>query len=306
MDRTQMLSVVIVTVGDTVTPYCETNDLKGALEALTQQSNPPDLEIIVPYHSGMSGMDELRAQFSDVIFLYVAQLKSRKGAGSGREHHDELRAIGMAATHGEIIAFLEDHVRPAPNWAERVIEAHRGNYAVVGGAIENGILRPLNWAVYFCDLGKYQNPLPAGESSFASTVNNSYKRAALDQVKSVWQESFNETMVNSALMARGEKMVLSPEIVVYQFRSHLELNTVLKEFYMWGRSYAKTRSRLISARKRNLYLALSPLLPVILLYRMARRVVSKGRSIGAFVRAFPLTAIMAVSWSLGEMKGYGA
>lgn len=306
MGSIDKLSVVIVTVGDTVKLNCDTRDLKGNLEALTQQNNAPDLEIIVPYHSGMLGIDELRTQFPNVNFLHVEQLSRRKGANPGREHHDELRAIGMAATHGEIIAFLEDHVRPAPNWAECVIKAHSGNCAVVGGAIENGIRRPLNWAVYYCDLGKYQNPLPAGESSFASTVNNSYKRAALEAVKPVWQEAFNETVVNSAIMARGEKVCLSPEIVVYQFRSHLKFNVALREFYIWGKSYARTRSKLISNRKRGLYLMLTPLLPAVLLYRMARRVISRGRYVGAFIQAFPLTAIMTMSWSLGEMRGYRA
>lgn len=301
-----LLSVVVVTVGDTVTPYCDTSDLRESLQALTQQDNSPEMEIIVPYHSGMMGIEELRASFPSVKFLYVEQLKRRKSTTGGREHHDELRAIGMAATHGEIIAFLEDHVRPAPNWAECVIKIHRQSCAVVGGAIENGVRRPLNWAVYYCDLGKYQNPIPAGESSIASTVNNSYKRTALESIEPVWCEVFNETIVNSALMERGEKIILSPEIVVYQYRSHLKFNIALKEFFIWGKSYARTRRKLVSNGKRSLYFILAPLLPAVLLYRMARRVISRGRFGGAFVQAFPLTAIMTVSWSLGEMSGYGA
>jgi hypothetical protein len=300
-----LLSVVVVTVGDTVTPYCDTSELRECLQALTNQNNPPQLEIIVPYHKGMAGIGELRAHFPKVKFQHVEQLK-RKSTSGGREHHDELRAIGTAATHGEIIAFLEDHVRPASNWAERVVEAHRQNCAVVGGAIENGVQRPLNWAVYYCDLGKYQNPIPAGNSSIASTVNNSYKRAALAAIEPVWREVFNETTVNAALMARGEKIILSPEIIVYQYRSQLKFNIALREFFIWGKSYAKTRRMMITSGKRSLYFILTPLLPAVLLFRMARRVISRGRFGAAFVRAFPLTAIMTVSWSLGEMRGYGA
>ncbi len=32
-------------------------------------------------------------------------------------------------------------------------QAPRTGYAAIGGAIENGINRPLNWAVYYCDFG---------------------------------------------------------------------------------------------------------------------------------------------------------
>ena len=47
-----------------------------------------------------------------------------------------------------------------------------------------------------------------------------------------------------------------------------------------------------------------PALPAVLLARMAANVARKGRLGGAFVRALPLTAMLTVSWSLGELVGY--
>jgi hypothetical protein len=52
------------------------------------------------------------------------------------------------------------------------------------------------------------------------------------------------------------------------------------------------------------YAALSPALPAVLLARMAANVARKRRLGGAFVRALPLTAMLTVSWSLGELVGY--
>jgi hypothetical protein len=299
-----LLSVVIVTVGDTVTPYCDTSDLRESLRALTQQDNPPKMEIIVPYHSGMMGIEELRASFPSVKFLYVEQLKRRKSTTGGREHHDEMRAIGMAATHGEIIAFLEDHVRPDPSWSMNILKAHSQPYAAIGGAIENGVNCPLNWAVYYCDLGKYQNPVPNGESLYASTVNISYKRTSLEAIKPVWRDVFNETLVNTELLKRGEKIALSPLIIVFQHRLNLRLKVVLKEFFIWGRSYARIRAKLITKTKKLVFTFLSPLLPGILLWRMGRRVIRRGRNSGSFLRAFPLVVILVASWSAGEFVGY--
>ena len=85
---------------------------------------------------------------------------------------------------------LEDHARPDAHWAANVVAAHRQTHAAVGGAIENGIDRALNWAVYYCDFGKYQNPVPAGETPFASDANTTYKRAELESVRSVWGDAF--------------------------------------------------------------------------------------------------------------------
>jgi hypothetical protein len=121
----------------------------------------------------------------------------------GREHHDVLRARGLAAAHGDLVGLLEVHARPDPQWCASVAAAHRQPYAAVGGAIENGVDRPLNWAVYYCDFGRYQNPVPAGETLFASDANVTYKRAALEGVRPSWQESFREVVVNRALTSLG-------------------------------------------------------------------------------------------------------
>ncbi len=297
------LSVVVAIVSDTTEARGDVSHLTESLQALSRQSNPP-MEIIVPYHSQIDGIERLRQQFPEVVFIPVNDLRTYSGQGGSREHHDELRARGLAVARGTIIGLLEDHARPAQDWCARMVEAHQRQFAAVGGAIENGIDRSLNWAVYFCDFGKYQNPLSAGESSFVSDANVSYKRSALEGVRSTWQEAFHETAVNWALTARGEKLALSPDIIVYQHRTRLRLGPALRERFIWGRSYAAARSKLVSRGKRLAYAALSPLLPGVLLLRMAVNVMKKRRCVGAFLRALPLTAILTMSWSLGELAGY--
>jgi Glycosyl transferase family 2 len=302
--RNSLLSVVVVIVSDTTDSRSDVSHLAPCLEALSQQVDAPPMEIIVPYHGNVSGMELIKAQYPDVVFIAANDLKTYTGHGGSREHHDELRARGLAVARGEIIGLLEDHARPDPRWCARMVEAHQQTYAAVGGAIENGIDRPLNWAVYFCDFGKYQNPLPAGESLFVSDANVSYKRSALESIRSTWQETFHETAVNWTLVSRGEKLALSPKIIVYQNRGSLRLGNALKERFIWGRSYAATRATLAGGFKRAIYAALSPVLPLILLGRMAANVLKKRRCIGAFLKALPLTAALTVSWSLGELTGY--
>lgn len=298
-----VISVVVAIVSDTTEPRADASHLAGCLQALGRQADAPSTEVIVPYHQNTDGIEELAHRFPQVVFLPLTGVEVSSNGG-GREHHDVLRARGMAAARGDLIALLEDHARPDEKWCANMVAAHRAGYAAIGGAIENGIDRPLNWAVYYCDFGKYQNPLPSGESDFASDANTSYKRTALESVRALWDQSFREVVVNGALISRGEKVALRPDIVVYQHRSGLRLTTALRERYIWGRSYAVTRCQLLSNSKRLFYAALSPVLPAIMLLRLAQTAWQRRLRFGKFIGGLHYVAILLASWSFGEAMGY--
>ncbi len=289
------LSVVIAIVSDA-------QHLRGCLSALAEQQDPPEMEILVPHDGRDPNVEALSAEFPGVRFLQFDDL--RFSDGTGREHHDELRARGLAAARANIVALLEDHGRAAPDWGRRVVDTHQAPHAAIGGAIENEVDRTLNWAVYFCDFGRYQNPVQAGPSFYISDANISYKRAALERVKHIWQDSFHETSVNAAILSGGGILWLSPEIVVYQHREKMTLASALRERFVWGRSFAGTRAGELSAGKRILFLVLSPALTVLLLLRKVRDIVQKKRLTGKFIQALPLTALLTGFWSLGEFTGY--
>ena len=299
-----VLSVIVVIVSDTIEARARASHLAGCLSALEQQIGAPSTEIIVPYHQNTDGIDALAERFPDVRFIAVtdSEIAGRK-AGS-REHHDALRARGLGLARGTLVALLEDHARPDAHWSANIVAAHKADDAAIGGAIENGIDRPLNWAVYYCDFAKYQNPVPAGESRFASDANTAYTRSALESVRALWEASFREVVVNDALLAAGKKITLSPDVVVYQHRSDLSLGTALRERFVWGRSYATTRGRLLRPSQRLIYAALSPLLPLILMLRMAATAWRRRRHFGKFVSASPLVALLTCCWSAGECVGY--
>ena len=170
--------------------------------------------------------------------------------------------------------------------------------------MENGIDRPLNWAVYFGDFGRYQNPVPRGPSPFVSDANVCYKRDALERVADAWPDSYNEARVHGALAGRGEVLALSPDVVVRQNRLNLRLGSVLTERYVWGRSFAATRVIALPASRRFLLAAMTPLLPFVLFLRQMRKVLASKRNRLAFLRAAPLTFLLNTTWSWGEFVGY--
>jgi len=297
-----VLSVVVTVVSDT-TGETDTRHLEGCLNALARQQNPPSMEIIVTCDGRLRGVEELQSRFPTVRFLRVAELRTG-GAGAGREHHDELRGIGLRAAKGSILAMLEDHGQPAPDWCARVMEGHQAPHAAVGGAMENGINRVLNWAVFFSDFGRYQNPVARGVSPWLTDANVSYKRSALEKVDHVWKDAYNETLIHRAFHEAGETLWITPDIVVYQHRLDLRWGAALRERYVWGRSYSATRMAGASLPPRLMRAALAPLLPAILVMRHLSNVLQKKRSQGAFFRSLPALILLSVAWSWGELMGY--
>jgi len=279
--------------------------MSACLTALEAGAGSHQLECIVPYDDRLDGVAELTARFPWARFVDArSEVDSSHFGDFSREHHDILRAIGLRQARGRIVALLEDHGTPSRDWVEATLEAHRGPEAAIGGAVENGVDRTLNWAVYYCDFGRYQNPVPKGEAEFLSDSNVSYKCEALLRVKDRWQDAFHETSVNWELRRLGERLRLEPRMVVYQTRRGLRLQPALRERYVWGRSFAGTRATEVGLARRAVFAVFSFLLPALLTWRVVRQAMAKGQSAGRLLRALPLILLLETIWSFGELIGY--
>jgi hypothetical protein len=296
-----ILSVVVTIASDTIR-RASIDHLRPCLDSLARQSNPPAMEVIVPHQPGFTAIDQLQKEFPVVRFLEICDLKRYTGRSGSREHHNELRARGIAAARGEIVALTEDHAVADFEWCANIVEAHRNPVAAVGGAIENVAPGLLNWAVYFREFGQYQNPLQENEAFGPSDVNVSYKSSALGAIRDVWSDTFEERMVNRAVRASGGRIAFSPRVIVYQKRMNLDLMTAVRERWIWGRSYGAWRG--LSGFTRFVWVVLSPGLPVVLLARAAAIVARKRRNAGVFIKAFPLLILITAAWCAGEMSAY--
>src|SRR5215469_3550998 len=103
-DTTLVLSVVVVIVSDTLRTRAHAGHLAGCLEALREQRDPPALEVIVPYVRDTEGIDALAREFSEVRFIAVDDPSIAVRRAGSREHHDVLRARGLAQARGELLA----------------------------------------------------------------------------------------------------------------------------------------------------------------------------------------------------------
>jgi len=287
--------------------------LRRCLEALIAQADPAETEIIVPYDRWSSEAGDLAQEFPQARFHFYDDLHDDRGVASSfaapaRAHrlYDRRRAVGLQLARGRIIAMTEDHAVPAADWIKEILAAHARPYGVIGGAIENAVDHSLNWALYYCDFGRYGRPLPAGEAEYVSDVNVSYKREVLNSVREVWSESYQETAVHWTLRARGEALYLDPRLVVYQRRPTTMWRQAYRERIEWGRVFAETRVAAVSFWRRLVYAAGAPVLPVLLSLRVWGRMRHQRRSPVQIIRTLPLASVLLTGWALGELIGYVA
>ncbi len=282
--------------------------LERCLRALAAQMDAPALEVLVPYDDTVSEVGALAPQFPTVRFLPMGRVPTRhptSGPAGQHELFDGRRSVGLAAATGALVAILEDRGAPRPNWASTAVRLHTElPHAVIGGGVENVCHRPLNWAVFFCDFGRYQPPFGAGCRNWVTDVNVCYKRAAVDATRDVWAQRYHETTVHWALMRAGETLYLSPDLLVDELRANLRLGASLRERVSWGRLFAYTRVREQSRAARLAAVVLAPVLPLLLFGRLCRLQLARQAPIGRFLLAAPAILLLLTAGSAGEFLGY--
>jgi hypothetical protein len=283
-----------------------TSDLRRCLAALRDQGVGRPLALLVPYDDPCADVLSLQAEFPAVRFIRADHLNTWTArAGGSREHHDSLRTIGLRTATTDVIALTEDHAYVAPTWCAEMVAAldRHPEAAAVGGAVECDSTRALNWAVWFCDFGRYQNPLPDAAAAFVSDSNVAYRRSALAAIRPAWESDYHETAVHDALVKAGFELRTTPRVVVWQARTDLRWREALHERFVWARSFAGTRARLIGGR-RLVYAVLTPLLPAVMTWRLVTLTLRRGRHRRRLALTLPIILLLQCAWAAGEAAGY--
>jgi predicted dehydrogenase len=273
--------------------------LRDCLSALNSQTGASASEVIVPHDDTLTDIAALRRDFPGVRFIAL----------TGTRTPAELRAVGAGASTGDVVAFLEGHVRPAADWCARILAAHGGPHAAIGGPIEKGLPdeggndTALNWSVYLADYSRYMLPLPEGVTHSLSDCNVSYKRSALDATREHWATEFHENVVNGALRRTGSTMWFDPGIAVYELR-RLSVGEALRDRFNFGRLFGSTRVPGVALPKRMAWTAAALLMPPVLVARVVGNLRRRGRHQRELVRCMPSLIMVSTAWMFGEAVGY--
>lgn len=272
--------------------------LERCLASLTVQADASYIEVIVARNYDGTATDAVLARFPNVQSLPFPAATTVPA----------LRMHGLQAARGAVVALAEDHCAFAPGWCRAVREAHARQPAVAafGGAVEHRSgPRPLDWAVFFYEYGKYMPPVAPGPAPTLPGNNASYKRAALDDVAEDIEEGFFETFVHQRLQAQGHALHMAPAAVVLHLKTYA-LRRVLSDCFHHGRSFAGMRRARVSPLARTALTVGAAALPVLLPARIARQVLQKRRHARELLRAFPYLLLFMSAWAAGELCGYAA
>ena len=214
-----------------------------------------------------------------------------------------LRAAGMAAATGDIVALTEDHCVAAPDWLDRLLDAQaRSNTDVVGGSMDNARRdRSVDWAAYFSEYGFFAEQGGAGEQPLLTGANVAYRRDLVDEVTAQAGAGEWENVVHARLLERGRAFAFVRDAAIYQNQRYT-FGAFCRDRYEHGRDYARRRLATQGNGRRWVYFFGSAVLPAILILRISR-VIGAGQRL-AFLRALPLTFGFLTAWSVGEAVGY--
>jgi glycosyltransferase involved in cell wall biosynthesis len=268
--------------------------IDDCLASLFAQKNAPDFEVIVVDCRGPENVARLAQRFPAARFVQLQQ----------RDTVPQLRRIGAEQARGQIVAIIEEHCLAADDWIATIASAFTPGYVAVGGPVDfrsDGRLR--DWITYFIEYNSYFPPWPDSDTTNIGSANAAYRRATLMANLDLLSAGYWEAALHPKLLAEGAKFRSSSAMIVYH-RGPFDYLYYLRQRYLFSRAFAGARRQTLTLPKRAAYLLAAPVIPFLLLARIASRVLAKNCHVGKFLLCLPLLVLAMASYVFGEWMGY--
>ncbi len=251
------LSVIVVAIKD----Y---RSVSRTIESLRCQTIADNIELIVVAPDRASVVDRLAdvQGFHSVTILPIGPITNV----------DHAAAPGLLAAASDIVASIEDHAFPDPDWAERLLEAWANpECSAVGSLVYNANPRSaLSWTNILIAYGQWRHDTPDGEIGWIASHNTSYRREALVPLgNNLAPLMGREGLVLKELLSRGGRLHFASAAKVSHINPSTLRSTAVLRFDA-GRLYGARRATeaLWPVWKRAIYAAMSPLIPLVRYHRM--------------------------------------
>jgi glycosyltransferase involved in cell wall biosynthesis len=265
------------------------------LQALTQQEGDVSYEVLV--------VDRCSAEVRTEIQRRFPQPQIRLIAVEGFPSIPKLRAIGIAAANGQLIAILEDHCNVPPRWFDAIARAHHAGYLAIGSPVENGsVERLIDWAVFFCEYARFMPPMPRGVVSEIPGNCAVYDRQLLNQLGTDLRDEVWDSFLHQRMRELGVSFYCEPEMTV-SHKKEFGFGYFMSQRYHYSRSFSGMRMRGAPLWKRIAFAAATAFLPPLLFARMGKTIWEKGRRQTTFLLATPVISAFLLSWAWGEAIG---
>lgn len=226
------------------------------------------------------------------------------------DHIDACAAKGIQAASADVVASIEDHAFPDPDWAEQVLRgfsAEDGQWSAVASFIANGNpATSLSWTNFLLGYGAWYGPLRGGTIDRVSQHNICLRRSALGPLLDDLPSHMGRSgSLLPDLRRMGRRFYFAPGAKLRHINpSRLDVTVSLR--FHAGRLAAGSRASMerFSPLKRAIYTAASPLFPLLRLRTLRGKLGESGP------RVFPslLAGLLldAAGQALGFAFGPGA
>lgn len=208
-ESNSMISVIIPS-------YNSEQTIERCLDSVLKQSYAGNYEIILVDSSDDATPRIVNSSYPQVSFFHF---EKKTDPGTARN-------LGISKARGELLAFLDSDCIAAPDWLASIAQAHRSEYAAVGGCVLNGNDERsiVAWAGYIAEFREFIPEQARREVSHIPTCNISYKKKVFDTFGMFDGKCYpqEDLVFNHTLWKSGEKILFDPSIRVYHtHRTHL-------------------------------------------------------------------------------------
>lgn len=212
-----------------------------------------------------------------------------------------LWAEGIAASAAEVVALTTGHCFVSPTWATSLLKALDTGAAAAGGPMRLAAnASNVDAAIFFLRYSAYLDGRRSGDTRDIAGDNCAYVRAKIPATSWSKLDGFWEVDVNKALTNAGERLVWSSDAAA-EFGQSFRMSTIARHRFEHGRLFG--RSRTSNGESRARIVLGSPLVPFVLLSRIARRTKARREYRTRFLSAIPYILILALCWAFGEAAG---
>jgi GT2 family glycosyltransferase len=202
-----------------------------------------------------------------------------------------MRTAGVAAARAPVVAFVEEHVRVRPGWAEAILAAFRDGWDGVGAAVVPGNPGAGRAdAVCLISYGLWYPPFEAGEATMLPGHNASYRTEVLRDLGDELEPLLHVDLeLQARLRRQGRRLFMQPEAVI-EHLSESSFAQLSRGIHLWYRCYGPLRARRggWSLLRRALYVVATPLVPFYFLAGFALHLRRSGSPhLGLMLRNVP-------------------
>ena len=263
------------------------------LEALVEQVQSDELEIIV-IDASTDASAEIARRFKQIKLVQANPVCLVP----------ELWKMGIEMTGGRSVAFTTANFIPASNWVAELRRLLQDDLAAIGGVFEKLVPDKISqWGIYFLRYASYLPSISPHLSTQLAADNAVYQRWVFEKYADLIEDGFWEHPVNRELKADGHSLFLTPALRV-SMGYFSPPGDFFSQRFFHGRVFGAERAAQASPARRLFYILASPLIPLVLLLRVAQHVLKSNAQKFKFFFSLPWILYYLLGWSLGELSGY--